>query len=103
MHLHSITDAKREITVVSATDDAYAMPLAVTIRSVLDHLAADRFLRLYVLDGGLSDANKDRLLKSWNDPRISVEWIGADMSLVGDLFISEQVNVVTYLRLLMAR
>jgi len=103
MQLHSITDAKREITVVSATDDGYAMPLAVTIRSVLDHLASDRVLRLYVLDGGLSDANKDRLLKSWSDPRISVEWVSADLALVGDLFISEQVNVVTYLRLLMAR
>jgi lipopolysaccharide biosynthesis glycosyltransferase len=103
MQLHFNTDAKHEITVVSATDDSYAMPLAVTVRSVLDHLAADRRLRLYVLDGGLSDASKARLLKSWNDPRITIEWVHADMALVGDLFISEQVNVVTYLRLLMAR
>ena len=103
MQLYPNTDADREITVVSATDDGYAMPLAVTIQSALDHLASDRRLRLYVLDGGLNDANKARLLKSWTDPRLTVEWIRADMSLVGDLFISYQVNVVTYLRLLMAQ
>jgi lipopolysaccharide biosynthesis glycosyltransferase len=103
MRSNSLIDATREITVVSATDDGYAMPLAVTIRSALNHLATDRRLRLYVLDGGLSTANKARLLKSWDDPRITVEWVAADMSLVGDLYISEQVNVVTYLRILMAR
>jgi lipopolysaccharide biosynthesis glycosyltransferase len=103
MHLYSNTNTDREVTAVSATDDGYAMPLAVTIRSALDHLASDRRLRLYVLGGGLSDTNKSRLLKSWNDPRLTVEWIPADLNLVGDLFISYQVNVVTYLRLLMPR
>ncbi len=60
-------------------------------------------MRLYVLDGGLSDVSKDRLLKSWRDPRLAVEWIRPDMEQVRDLFISYQVNVVTYLRLLMAK
>jgi len=64
MQLHSNTDADHEITLVSASDDSYAMPLAVTIRSALDHLASGRRLRLYVVDGGLSEANKARLLKS---------------------------------------
>jgi lipopolysaccharide biosynthesis glycosyltransferase len=103
MQPHPTTNADREINIVSASDDGYAMPLAVTIRSILDHLAADRRLNLFVLDGGLSDTTKQRLLKSWRDPRLKVDWIPADMSLVGDLFISYQVNVVTYLRILMAR
>jgi lipopolysaccharide biosynthesis glycosyltransferase len=103
MPSNSTTVTNRDITVVSATDDTYAMPLAVTIRSALDHLAADRRLHLYVLDGGLSDTNKARLLRSWDDPRLTVTWLPADMSLVDDLFTSYQINVVTYLRLLMAR
>jgi lipopolysaccharide biosynthesis glycosyltransferase len=101
MSVLSQFDPIREIVVVSATDDGYAMPLAVTIRSALDHLAADRRLRLYVLDGGLSDANKSRLLRSWNDPRLSVEWVRPDMQQVADLMVSYQVNTVTYLRILM--
>ena len=91
----------RDIVVVTAADDGYAMPLAVTIRSTLDHLGAHRGVRLYVLDGGLSDDSKSRLLKSWNDPRLTVEWVPPDMRLVRDLKISDHVNVVTYLRLLM--
>jgi lipopolysaccharide biosynthesis glycosyltransferase len=101
MTLTSRPDSNREIVVVSATDDGYAMPLAVTVRSALDQLGADLRMRLYVLDGGLSDQSKDMLLRSWNDPRITVEWIRPDMQLVRDLKISEHVNVVTYLRLLM--
>ena len=58
-------------------------------------------MRLYILDGGLSDVSKARLLKSWNDPRLTVEWVRPDMEQVRDLFVSYQVNVVTYLRLLM--
>lgn len=103
MQSHSSIPTERDVVVVSATDDGYAMPLAVTIRSALDHLAADRRMWLYVLDGGLGRENICRLQRSWNDPRLTVEWISADIEQVGDLFVSYQVNVVTYLRLLMAR
>jgi lipopolysaccharide biosynthesis glycosyltransferase len=58
-------------------------------------------MRLYVLDGGLSEANRARLLWSWIDPRLSVEWLRPDMNQVRDLFVSDQVNAVTYLRVLM--
>ena len=82
--LKSTSDPSREIVVVSATDDGYAMPLAVTIRSALNHLAADRRLRLFILDGGLHEESKARLLKSWRDPRLTVEWIRPDMDQVSD-------------------
>ena len=97
----SETKSGSDIVVVSATDDGYAMPLAVTIRSALDHLDPNRRLRLYVLDGGLSNASKASMLWSWNDPRITVEWVRPDMKQVCDLVVSDQVNAVTYLRLLM--
>jgi lipopolysaccharide biosynthesis glycosyltransferase len=92
----------RDIVLVSASDDGYAMPLAVTIRSALNHLAADRRVQLFILDGGLTQESKSHLLKSWNDPRLTVEWIRPDLDLVRDLFVSYQVTIVTYLRLLMA-
>jgi lipopolysaccharide biosynthesis glycosyltransferase len=97
-----LPDTARDVVVVSATDDYYAMPLAVTIRSALDHLDASRRMKLFVLDGGLSDQSKARLLKSWDDPRLTVEWVQPDMGQVRDLFVSYQVTIVTYLRLLMA-
>jgi lipopolysaccharide biosynthesis glycosyltransferase len=96
------SNKSREIVVVSASDEGYAMPLAVTVRSTLDHLAADRRLRLFIMDGGLRDETKSRLMKSWSDPRLTIEWIHPDMDQVCDLLVSYQVTVVTYLRLLMA-
>ena len=43
-----------EIVLVTAADDGYAVPLAVTIRSALDRLALGRRMRLFILDGGLA-------------------------------------------------
>jgi lipopolysaccharide biosynthesis glycosyltransferase len=103
MRRNTTGDSSREIVVVSATDDNYAMPLAVTIRSALDTLGPNRRLRFYVLDGGLHEETKDRLRRSWDDARLTVEWIRPDMAEVGDLMVSHQVNSVAYLRLLMPR
>ncbi|MFO0788963.1 MAG: glycosyltransferase family 8 protein [Pirellulales bacterium] len=96
-----IQSSDGEIVLVSASDSGYAMPLAVTIRSVLDHLAPHRRLRLYVFDGGLTPHDRERLLASWHDPRLAVEWMTPDLKLVRDLKESEHVNLITYLRLLM--
>jgi lipopolysaccharide biosynthesis glycosyltransferase len=99
--MQTTTTRKEEIIVVSASDNGYAMPLAVTVRSALANLAPDRRMQLYILDGGIDDANKRRLLESWKDPRLTVQFVRPDMSQVQGLMVSNHVNVVTYLRLLM--
>lgn len=90
-----------EIVLVTASDSGYAMPLAVTIRSALDRLSPHRRIHLYVLDGGLTAADRERLLASWRDSRLTVDWVKPDLKLVRDLKESEHVNIITYLRLLM--
>ena len=45
------------ISVVSAADDNYALPLAVTIRSLIDRLPTTQPLHVHILDGGLSAAS----------------------------------------------
>ena len=95
------TPRRDDVVVVSAADDGYAMPLAVTIRSALSCFDPSRRMTLFVLDGGLSDETKLRLLRSWNDSRLTVHWVRPDMSQVRDLLVSHHVNVVTYLRILM--
>lgn len=93
--------ASREIVVVSGCDDGYAMPLAVTIRSALDRLSPGRRMRLFILDGGLSDENKARLAESWSDPRLTLQWLRPDVDLVRDLPVSDHISIAAYLRLLM--
>lgn len=90
-----------EVTLVTASDDGYAMPLAVMVRSALDTLGSDRRLRLFVLDGGISPRSRARMVASWGDPRLTVDWVQPDLARVADLPVSDHVNVVAYLRLLM--
>ncbi len=93
--------AAPEVVVVSGSDNGYAMPLAVTIRSALDRLAPDRRMRLFILDGGLSDDSKLRLEKSWSDPRLTLQWLRPNVDLVRDLPVSDHISITAYLRLLM--
>ena len=49
------------VTLVLSADEAFGMPLAVTLYSALHNLATDRRAAVYVLDGGLSEDTKRRV------------------------------------------
>jgi lipopolysaccharide biosynthesis glycosyltransferase len=89
--------------VVLAADENFAMPLAATVRSALDNLSAGRRLRLFVLDGGLNDATKERLQQSWPGERCQLSWVDVDPTKVSDLPITgdKHLNHVCYYRILM--
>jgi lipopolysaccharide biosynthesis glycosyltransferase len=89
------------VTIVSAADDNYAMPLAVTIRSAIDRIASGRTLHVAILDGGLSIESKERLLWSWNAPNVSIRWLEPPIAQIADLKTENHLNLVTYLRLFM--
>jgi lipopolysaccharide biosynthesis glycosyltransferase len=89
--------------VVLAADDRFAMPLAATVRSALDNLAADARLRIFVLDGGLRERTKQRLLRSWPAGRYEVEWLRVDARALAGVPVSGHVNVVSYFRILIPR
>jgi lipopolysaccharide biosynthesis glycosyltransferase len=93
--------SQREIVLVSGADEHYALPLAVTISSALKHLDSQHTVRLYILDGGISEASKDRLVRSWNDPRLSIHWLHPDINSVRDLPVSDHISLAAYLRLLL--
>lgn len=93
--------AGRNISVAVAADDGYAMPLAVTVRSLLDHLTPGRRLTLYLLDGGISDESHRRLLASWDSDRIDLHIVRPDAKRLFDLNVSHHVNHLTYYRILL--
>jgi lipopolysaccharide biosynthesis glycosyltransferase len=63
------------IVLVCVADNNYAMPLAVTVRSVLENLKGDRKINLFVLDGGISQRNKKRITRSLNSEKCNINWI----------------------------
>lgn len=89
------------VVVVMASDERFAMPLAVTVRSLLERLDPDRGLRLYLLDAGITPATHDRLRRSWNFRSFDFRVIKPETHQLQNLQISGHVNHVTYYRILM--
>ncbi|WAL58312.1 glycosyltransferase family 8 protein [Thermocoleostomius sinensis] len=65
----------KTICLACAADDFYAMPLGVTVYSALANLSHDCYLKLFVLDDGIRNANKRKLAASLDADRVTIEWI----------------------------
>ncbi|MEM7474842.1 MAG: glycosyltransferase family 8 protein [Planctomycetota bacterium] len=92
------------IHLACAADDQFALPLAATVRSVLNTMERGRELRLFVLDGGISSTNRERLLASWAGEPLTVDWIEVnDEHSLKDLSSSGHVSKGTYFRLLISQ
>ncbi|TWU37413.1 glycosyltransferase family 8 protein [Novipirellula artificiosorum] len=88
------------IIVVSGSDEAYAMPLAVTLRSAIESLAEPRSMQLYIFDGGMTDESKRRIADSCNNPRVAIQFIEVSMSTLSHLPVDGHISSSAYLRLL---
>ncbi len=86
-----------------AADDAFVMPLAVTIRSAIETLRNDAHLTVYVMDGGIRRANRKRLMRSWPSERASVEWIQVPPAMLAGLPDPGRLSQATYFRALLPR
>lgn len=54
---------KKEIPLVFAVDDNYAPFLSVALNSILKNVSVNYFLKVYVLNTGLSKSNEERIIK----------------------------------------
>src|SRR5689334_18317770 len=73
------------IAVVCAADDAYAMPLAVTVRSALENLKGNRKIILFIIDGGIKQPNKQKVIKSLASEKCEIHWIENPDHLLGKI------------------
>jgi lipopolysaccharide biosynthesis glycosyltransferase len=89
------------IHVAAAADDAYAMPLAVTMRSAVNNLAPTRRLHWYVIDGGMTPQSKERVLQSCEDARLTVSWLKPELSQLDFVPISGRASRMMYVRVLL--
>jgi len=63
------------ISVVLSADDGYARPLTTAARSVIDVLKPERSLEIYVLDMGITPANRRQMEASLAHERVRVQWV----------------------------
>jgi len=87
--------------VVCSSDNRYAIPLAVMLRSLAEHLAIGRMATVWVLDGGISRRNKRKIIKSLPLRNIEIHWAEVDTTLLADMPVSGHVSLATYYRMLL--
>jgi lipopolysaccharide biosynthesis glycosyltransferase len=81
----TVAKSNEPIVVVLAADNNYAMPLAVTIRSVIENLKGKCNIIFYVIDGGITDINKQKILKSLSPEKCEVRFIQISDALIEEI------------------
>lgn len=97
--------ADTTIRIALSSDNRYATFLATTIASVLANAAPQERLVFYVLDGGITQKNKDKIarMKSWRD--FELNFLPVDQKLFEECPPLEgcpHTTVATYYRFLLA-
>jgi len=87
--------------VVLASDDAYGMPLATTLRSVVDACPDAWPIRFFVLSDGVTEETKDRVVGSVPGGSATIEWLSVEMSNFEGFSRLPHVSKVTFARLLL--
>jgi lipopolysaccharide biosynthesis glycosyltransferase len=97
------TKSRQEpLVLVFGSDDNYSMLLAVALHSALVHLKIGNPFRIYIIDGGIVEVNRQRLSRivGENDIDAGLEWVTPDMELIGHLKTSGHITTAAYLPLL---
>jgi lipopolysaccharide biosynthesis glycosyltransferase len=99
------------VVVVCAADNKYAMQVAITIRSIVENLSSDRKLIQYIIDGGIKERNKRKILESVDSQRCEIRWLPKPDALLGKLEVEKEfcisddvgapgyISLATYYRL----
>ncbi len=68
---------KKEIPLVYAVDDKYAPFLCVSLKSVTANVSNDYFVKVFILNTGISDKNKKRIIEitEKNSSDIDIEYV----------------------------
>lgn len=107
------SQANAPIVVVCAADNNYAMPLSVTICSVLENLNPQCKLLVFIIDGGIKEHNKRRVQKSISSKPCELRWITIPDSLLKQIKVitaadtgtwtgAEYISIASYYRLLIS-
>ncbi|MCK1741520.1 glycosyltransferase family 8 protein [Bradyrhizobium sp. 139] len=79
------------------------MPLATTLRSVVETNRSDEPLEFHVLVDGVSERIRKRILDSLPHGSASIRWIEVDLQMFRDFSTIRYISKVTYARFLIPR
>lgn len=85
--------------IVCASDEDFAIHMTVMLKSAVKNTS--RPLTIYVLDGGIKEATKERIKESLEPNEFQLHWISVDETSLKKLKVSGHIPIQTYYRLLM--
>ena len=86
--------------IVFAADEAYAMPLAITLRSIVEANQSSWPMEFHVLSDDSSERTRGRVINSLPKGAASICWVPARLNLFREFSTLPYVSRVTYARLL---
>jgi lipopolysaccharide biosynthesis glycosyltransferase len=86
--------------IVLACDEAYAMPLATTLRSIVDSNPGNWPLDFHVFSDGILQKTRDKILDSLPDGSAEIRWIEVDLKPFLGFSTIPHISKITYARLL---
>lgn len=90
-----MTITQNPVVIACAANAAYSIPLAVMLRSAVDHLSPQRELVVWVIDDGLGDSVRARIVESLPD-RATIHWLAPARSDFTGLPLWGRMPVSTY-------
>src|SRR5262245_12257828 len=90
------------ITIVTAADDRFAMPMAVTLYSAIANLEKTRSVSVYIVDGGISSSSRQRLeaVLSRGPADVRIQWVTPDLVPLNGIKTTSAFSQAAYLRVL---
>lgn len=84
------------INVCLSCDDNYSKYAGVVIASILKNASNDDFLNIYILDGNISDTNKNKILQLNNIKDCNIQFVDINESMFD---VYKKINTHTYITL----
>jgi lipopolysaccharide biosynthesis glycosyltransferase len=87
---------KKYINIGSLADNNYSQHLGVTLYSLLRNCSDTSRIRLFIIDGGYSKENKNRLDSVCAEFGVKINYIKPDMNMLKGLKIQDKFTIATY-------
>ena len=90
------------INIAFSSDNNFAQHLCVSIYSLLDSLSPERYIRIIVLDGGISNENREKIIKTvqlFDNKKNSIEFYSINKFDFSSFKESKQITRATYYRI----
>ena len=94
--------AQNEINIVFASDDNYIQHATVAMMSILQNTNQKNKLHFWILDDNITQNNKERVIATFLNRNVKIEFLQVNAEVFASLFVSGQLSRTAYFRLKMA-